>query len=303
MAKPRALNPLYRLEALIWDAYQGGLGAMSVKRAGDLGAWLLPRIGPLVSANKTALRNLRMAYPNETETWRRDVARAAWAEIGRTSGEFPHMHKFAQYFRDGTITIEGKERFESAAKTGAVFIAGHFSNWEVMAVGIVESAVTCHVTYRPANNPLIDQRIIDTRARYGVKLQSAKGETGGMGLMRALARKETIVLMNDQKYNSGVSAPLFGYDCMTADGPARFALRFGVPLIPLSLKRVGGVRFAMKVHEPIALDYAADPKTEIPAAVARINQFMEARIREAPEQWFWVHRRWPKEAWIKAGVM
>jgi Kdo2-lipid IVA lauroyltransferase/acyltransferase len=303
MAKPREINLLYRLEALVWDAYQAGLGALSVKAAGDLGAAILPAIGSLVSANRTALRNLRMAYPNESEAWRRDVARAAWAEIGRTSGEFPHMHKFAAFLRDGRITLDGAEHFAAAAKTGAVFISGHFSNWEVMGVGIVASGVTSHFTYRPANNPLIDKRIIDTRRRYGINLQAAKGETGGMGLMRALARKECIVLMNDQKYNSGIAAPLFGYDCMTADGPTRFALRFRVPLIPLSVKRIGDVRFAVKVHEPIQLDYDAAPQDEIPAAVVRINRFMEARIREAPEQWFWVHQRWPKEAWVKAGVM
>jgi KDO2-lipid IV(A) lauroyltransferase len=56
------------------------------------------------------------------------------------------------------------------------------------------------------------------------------------------------------------------------------------------------------IHDPIPLDYAAPQETEIPAAVRRINAFMEARIREAPQDWFWVHRRWPKEAWAKAGV-
>src|SRR5690554_4341702 len=76
MAKPRDINLLYRLEALAWDGYQAGLGALSVKAAGDLGAGLLPAISPLVSANKTALRNLRMAYPQESEAWRREVARA-----------------------------------------------------------------------------------------------------------------------------------------------------------------------------------------------------------------------------------
>jgi len=292
----------HRLEALAFDGYLGLFGAMGLKRASAAGAGFARTFGPLTGAHKTALRNLRMAFPNESEVWRSEVAKAMWDDLGRTFGEFPHMPRFRTPERLAEIELVGGERYHEAAKTGAVFIAGHFSNWEIMAITLVESGIKCHVTYRPANNPIIDQRIIDTRKRYGVSLQAAKGREGGMGLLRALARKETIVLMNDQKYNEGVAAPLFGHDCMTADGPARLAIRFGVPLIPFTLRRLGGLRFRSTVHEPIAIEYDKG-EAAIPETVRRINAFMEARIREAPEQWFWVHRRWPKEAWAQAGVL
>jgi KDO2-lipid IV(A) lauroyltransferase len=134
-------------------------------------------------------------------------------------------------------------------------------------------------------------------------MQSAKGKEGGMRLLRGLARGEAVALMNDQKYNEGVAAPLFGHDCMTADGPTRLALRFGVPLIPLSVKRLPHSRYAITVHEPLPLDREAPQDQAVQDSVARINAFMEARIREAPQDWFWVHKRWPKEAWANAGVL
>jgi KDO2-lipid IV(A) lauroyltransferase len=109
--------------------------------------------------------------------------------------------------------------------------------------------------------------------------------------------------MNDQKYNLGLSSPLFGHPCMTADGPTRMALRFKVPLVPLCLRRIEGVRFHVQAYEPIALDYDNPGDDAVQAGVDSVNRFMEARIREAPEQWFWVHRRWPKEVWRAAGVM
>ncbi|NWG53297.1 MAG: lysophospholipid acyltransferase family protein [Hydrogenophilaceae bacterium] len=292
----------HRIEALGFDAYLGLFGAMGLARASAAGAGFARALGPLTGAHRTALRNLRLAFPDESEAWRRDVARAMWDDLGRTFGEFPHMHEFRRPERLAEIEVVGAERYQEAARTGAVFIAGHFSNWEIMAIALVESGVTCHVTYRPANNPIIDKRIIETRRRYGVKLQAAKGREGGMALIRALKRKETVVLMNDQKYNEGVAAPLFGHDCMTADGPARLAIANRVPLIPFSLKRLGGLRFRSTVHEAIPIDYEQG-EAAVPETVRRVNAFMEARIREAPEQWFWVHRRWPKEAWEAAGVL
>lgn len=303
MAKSKPLNFGYQVEAAVWDAFQGGLQALKLERSSALGAALVPAIGALSSANTTALRNLRLAFPEESEAWRREIARAMWAELGRITGEFPHMHEFVARLHGEGVYFEGREIIEAAKPTGAVFIGGHFTNWEVTSVCLADADPNCYFTYRPANNPLIDQRIIETRKSFGMGLQSAKGKTGGMGLLRALARKQSVALMNDQKYREGLSVPFFGHDCQTADGPTRLALKFGVPLIPLSGRRVEGVRFHVRVHPPIMLNYDDPSDDEVRRGVERINAFLEARIREAPEQWFWAHRRWPKEAWIKAGVM
>ena len=303
MAKSKPVNLYFRLEALAWNAYLGALGGLGLERASAWGAALLPALGPLTSADKTALRNLRLAYPNESEAWRKQVKRAMWAEIGRMSGEFAHMGKFVERLHRGEVQFDGREIIEATRGKGAVFIGGHFSNWEVTSLCLAQADPDCYFTYRPANNPIIDQSIVETRRQFGLELQAAKGREGGMGLLRALAKNNSVALMNDQKYNMGLAAPLFGYDCMTADGPTRLALRFKVPLIPLSGRRVEGVKFHVRVHEPIALDYDAPLESEVAAGVGRINSFMEARIREAPEQWFWAHRRWPKEAWVKAGAM
>jgi len=302
MAKPKAVNLLYRIEAVAWRAYLGGLGAMKLESASKFGANVLPFIGPLTSANKTALRNLRMCYPNESESWRRDVVRAMWAEIGRMSGEFPHMGEFVERLHKGEVVFENAKRLNDVIGKGAVYIGGHFSNWEVASLCLAQADPTCFFTYRPANNPIIDRDIIETRREFGLELQAAKGAEGGRDLLRALMKQKTIALMNDQKYNMGLSVPLFGHECMTADGPTRLALRFKVPLIPITGKRIDGVRFLVRVHDPIHLDYDAPLESEILAGVTRVNQFMEMRIREAPEQWFWVHRRWAKDAWWKAGV-
>jgi Kdo2-lipid IVA lauroyltransferase/acyltransferase len=304
MAVRQKLTLGFRLEALGFDAYLGLVRSMALERASDFGAGLLAALGPLTPAHQTALRNLRLAFPNETEKWRTDVARAMWAGIGRTAGELPHLPKINAYADDGRIEVEGVEVLDriKASKRGAVFISGHFANWEVMPAAIAQRGVVCHMTYRPANNPIIDARIQAIRQTYGAKLQSGKGVSGGVGLQRGLIRGESVALMNDQKYNEGVAAPLFGHDCMTADGPTRLAMRHNVPLIPFSLKRMAGVRYRVVIHEPLPIATDVPQDQAVRDTVFAINRFMEARIREAPEQWFWVHRRWPKEAWEAAGV-
>jgi len=111
--------------------------------------------------------------------------------------------------------------------------------------------------------------------------------------MRAMARGESIALMNDQKYNGGVAAPFFGVMAHTAQGPSTYALRFGVPLQPISVQRTHKARFKVVVHEPIELVATGDREADIEAAVKRVNAFMEDHIRARPAEWFWVHKRWP----------
>ncbi|MGQ0532818.1 MAG: lysophospholipid acyltransferase family protein [Caulobacteraceae bacterium] len=304
MPKPKPLNLGFRLEALAWNAYTGTLSALGLDRASRWGGAIVPVVAPINSAWKTAIRNIRMAFPNESHAWHREVRRESFVELGRMSGEFPHMGKFLDKYRSGDVVFEGREIVEATLGKGAVFIGGHFSNWEITSLCLAQTDPGSHFTYRPANNPVIDQYIVETRAAFGLKLQAAKGKEGGMGLLRSLKRGRSVALMNDQKYNAGLAVPLFGYDCMTADGPTRLALKFGVPLIPITGRRVEGTRFIATAYPAIPLDYGKpDDEQSVLDGVKRVNAFMETRIREAPGQWFWSHRRWPKSAWVEAGVM
>jgi KDO2-lipid IV(A) lauroyltransferase len=144
----------------------------------------------------------------------------------------------------------------------------------------------------------VDARVRKNRFRYGVRLFAPKGLEGARELMRALERGESVALMNDQKFNGGIAAPLFGVLAHTAPGPSAFALRFGIPLQPLSLQRIGDqARFKLIVHDPIHLRDTGDRNADIEAGVCRINAFIEDRVRERPTEWFWVHRRWPNEVY------
>lgn len=295
---------IWRLETLAWDViYWAPMKALGPERASNFLGWLFKKIGPLLSQNKTIHRNLQLAFPEMGEAERDRIARAAWENVGRTAGELPHLPKIHPYSGD-RVEVIGAEYLDQveAADQGSVFISGHFANWEIMAAAICRRPVDCLVTYRALNNPHIDRRLNKVRHDYGIGVLAPKG-LGTRELMRALAAHKSVALMNDQKFNEGLPIPFFGHEAMTAPGPSRLALKYNVPIVMISTRRVGPARFQVIVNKPFTPTQTGDRKHDLAACVAQITEHIEAEVRTNPEQWFWQHRRWPKEAWKQAGLI
>ena len=286
----------WRIEAIGYDLVVLLLRALPVDWASAFGGWLFRTIGPLTPVNRTASDNLRLAFPKLSEREHARLLSAQWDNVGRTFAEFPLMDRI----RPGTGRVEviNGERLAEIRDRGepVVFVSGHFANWEVMPATIVESGVNCLMTYRAMNNPLIDKRVKEGRAAYGVKLFAPKGEAT-RDLMSALSNGQSVALMNDQKFNAGLALPFFGHEAHTAPGPSRLALKYDAPLQTMTVERTRGARYRVVVHDPIHLEQTGDRARDIETAVRRVNAWVEARVRERPEEWFWVHKRWPKETY------
>jgi KDO2-lipid IV(A) lauroyltransferase len=295
--RPWAQDLLWRAEALGFDLFIGVVRLLGVDAASAFGGWLGRTFGPVSGAHKVATRNLKLAFPDKDEAWREAMLKAQWDGLGRTFAEFPLMDKILP--STGRVEVVNQQRlFQIAAeKVPVVFVSGHLSNWEVMPAAIVDSGVACEMTYRAANNPYVDERIKASRFRYGVRLFAPKGGDGARELLEGMKQGRSVALMNDQKFNTGVEGPFFGHPVRTAPGPSRLAIRFGTVLQPMSVQRVKGARFRAVVHDPIHLPNTGDRSADIEAGVKLVNAFMEDRIRERPEEWFWVHRRWPNEVY------
>ena len=295
--RPWAQDLLWRAEALGFDLFIGVVRLLGVDAASAFGGWLGRTVGPLSGAHKVATRNLKLAFPDKDEAWRAAMLKAQWDGLGRTFAEFPLMDKLLP--STGRVEVVNQERlFKIAAdKVPVVFVSGHLSNWEVMPAAIVDSGVACEMTYRAANNPYVDERIKASRFRYGVRLFAPKGGDGARELLEGMKQGRSVALMNDQKFNTGVEGLFFGHPVRTAPGPSRLAIRFGTVLQPMSVQRTKGARFRAVVHDPIVLPHTGDRSADIEAGVKLVNAFMEERIRERPEEWFWVHRRWPNEVY------
>ncbi|MGZ3272926.1 MAG: lysophospholipid acyltransferase family protein [Caulobacteraceae bacterium] len=292
----------WRLEALGFDLLGLVFRLMPIDTASWLGGAALRLLGPLSGAHKIAERNIRIAFPGLDEAERRHLLVAQWENLGRLTAEFQLMDRLTP--KSGRIEIVGGEKLRAVARSGkpAVLISGHFSNFEIMAAVIVHLGVKCDVTYRAANNPYIDRRIIETRRSYGVTMMAPKGGDGSREVMRIMAKGECVALLNDQKFNQGVVLPFFGVPATTAPGPTKFALKFGCPMIPMSVERIGkAARFRVTIWDDIAPPNTGDRTADILKGVQNVNAFVEARVRERPDEWFWTHKRWPKEVYKAEG--
>lgn len=290
---------IWRLEALAYDAVTGLARLFPIDGVSDFGAWLFKRLGPLTSTHRIVETNLRIAFPQADDAEIARLLEASWAEAGRVALEFPILDKIIA--DPSRVELVNGERLAEIARTGesVVFISGHFSSMEVMPAAIIHAGITCQITYRAMNNPYVDASFRRSRFRYGVRLFAPKGGESARELIRALARGECVALMNDQKFNGGVAAPLFGVTCYTAPGPSSFALRFGIPLQPMSVQRIRKARFRVVVHDPIWVPNTGDRNRDIEAGVRKVNAFIEDRVRDRPAEWFWVHKRWPNEVYKK----
>lgn len=295
-----AQDILWRLEAMAFDVVIAFARILPVDMVSDFGAWFFKALGPLTGAHRVAETNLRIVFPEASEA---EIARLLveqWDNTGRTFLELLIMDRIIGA-PDRVEVVNGQRLDEIAAKQEpVVFVSGHFSNFEVMPATIVNSPVQCQITYRAMNNPHVEKRVRDYRFRYGVRYFAPKGGDGARELLAALGRGESVALMNDQKFNGGVAAPLFGLMAHTAPGPSRLALRFNTVLQPMSVQRKHKARFHVVVHDPIHLEHTGNMTADIEAGVRQVNAFIEERVRERPAEWFWTHKRWPSETYKRA---
>ncbi len=289
---------VWRFEALGFDLFTALARSLPVEAWSSIGGALFQWLGPLTSAHRTARRGLNLAYPDKPESEIAEILRAQWNNFGRYIAEFPVLDRLTP--ASGRVDMTDAWRLKAIAAAGrpVVLISGHLSNMEIMAAVIVEAGIDCEVTYRAANNPYVDARIKRNRFAYGVRLFAPKGAEGARDLLEGLKAGRSIAMMNDQRYDGGAPGLFFGRPVMTNPAAVRLALRFGTVIQPMSIQRLGGVRFKVIAHEPIEVANTGERNSDIERGVAAVDAFIEARVRERPGEWWWLHKRWPREDYL-----
>lgn len=294
----RPITVLHRVEYALAVFLFAFFRLIGVDAASALAGGFMGALGPrLRSVSRRAEDNLAKAFPDWTEEQIKQTTKEIWTNLGRTAAEFAHLDKFRPFEDGGRVAVTGEARLRALIEGGepAVLVSGHFANWEVIPRSLHASGLRYGFVYRAANNPLVDELIIKKRAAVMSRHQIPKGKRGGRALIETMKEGRSLAMLVDQKLNDGISVPFMGREAMTAPAAARLALKFGVPVIPVSIERTRGAHFHITVHKAIDFTPGGDSADDVHALTAAINAVLEDFIRARPGQWLWLHRRWPKD--------
>ena len=262
------------------------------EKASRFGGWLARKIGPLFGVHKLARKNMKLALPELDDAAIDRNLVGMWDNLGRNVGELCYINEIITD-RDA-LEIVGQEYIDAQAESGlgAFFVSAHFGPWEIgAALGKLSGTNTTGI-YRAANNPLVEDFFQSRRA--GPDLDFApKGAGGARAILRVLRQKGKIILLNDQKNNTGIVVPFFGRDAMTAPAVAEIAYRTGVPIYLMRTDRLENGKFRFTIYPKLSMPDTGDHDADVYSVLKSINGIYEDWITERPDHWFWVHNRWP----------
>lgn len=281
---------VHPLEALGFGLAMLLLRALPIDAASGLCGAIARAIGPHLPVSTVARRNLARALPGLDAAAIERIVRGVWDNLGRVMGEYPHLHRLAAT----RVEVVGAEHLAALRDGGqpAIFFSGHLGNWELLPATAAHLGVRLTGVYRAPNNPHVDRLL--HRLRGDVADLIPKGAAGARQALAALGRGAHLALLVDQKMNDGIAVGFFGRDAMTAPALAQLALRHGCAPLPARVERLGGARFRLTIEPPLALPRGGDRQADTRALMEAVNRHLEGWIAKTPEQWLWLHRRWPE---------
>lgn len=269
-----------------------GVSRIVGRRLGDLGWWLDRR------HRKVTLNNLAMAYPELDSKEHRRLGRECFRHFGAALCDTVSSTRFDAVELCRRLSIEGWEHVQAAESLGrgTFFLSAHLGQWEIAAYPPGLYGGPLHVVGRPLDNPHLNRELESLRARFGNELIAKRGAARGM--LQALRNKGRVGILIDQRVQpgEGIEVPFFGRPAVTSPLLARLVLRTGAPVVPIFGYAEPGGRYRFVAREPLYApeDAPADDET-IRALTTRYLQVTEREIRQNPELWMWMHRRWKTE--------
>jgi KDO2-lipid IV(A) lauroyltransferase len=270
------------------------LRRLPLERASSLAASIFGLAGPHTDKADKPRSNLAIAFPEASAQWREQTTRGIFRYLGISAVELIKLDQIWQQREQRLeFVLQPEAREHLAAKRATVFVCAHVGPWQITNFIAGHCNLTLSTVYAPESNPLMAELIAELRHSFGARLISS--EAGVRPLVKELAAGHCIGLAMDTRLDTGKPIPFFGRDAMTNTSAAGLALRTGAALIPIRAERLPRGRFRVTVYNPLTCQNPEMPaKNQAIELSQRINGYFEEWIRETPEQWICLKRRWPK---------
>jgi len=295
--KARFINRFFvhPLQALGVFIVYGFFRILPLDWASAVGGFIGRNIGPQLQISRRATNNLIRVFPNMTPDQQQHSIYQMWDNLGRNVGEFPHLGRLGIYTENSRIDVVGKKWIEQTidGENSSIFFTGHIGNWELVPLSMTALGTPIARVFREANNPLVNGLYhLGRRSMQGELIP--KGATGARKLLRTLKQGGHVGMLVDQKMNDGISVPFLGLEAMTAPALAEMVLRYDCKVLPIRCERLTGAHFRITVLPPININKTGNRKQDVFNIMTDVNLVLERWIRDKPEQWLWLHNRWPK---------
>ncbi len=266
--------------------------------AANLGGFITRTFGPRLKPHRTAMTNLRAAYPEKAEPELQGIARGAWDSLGRTMMEYPHISKLMDYNHDdpvpnGRVEVSGVDYFADLrddGKPGIIFSA-HLANWELTAICGARHGLDVTAVYRPPNDP-VSRQIVEEIRRETMGGLEASRRGAIFALRKVLDEGGHIGMLIDQHFSRGLTVPFLGRPALTNPVLGMLARQYDCPVHGARAVRLPGHRFFLELTPPLDLPRDPDGRVNVEGATAAMTAVVDSWVREHPDQWLWMHRRW-----------
>jgi len=287
LLKKWASHPLQAIFGYLFYLF---IKSIPLKTASKLGVKLGRFCAKLnMPVNRKALANIKMCFPNKTNNECQKILSKSWSVFLRFVFEIPKL-KTIYKNPDKYVSIEGLDNLKKMSGQPMIAMFAHYGSISIVPIPFHKLGIKCSVIFRFPNNRLMSWFFFKMIASADNLKAIPKGDQGNRSSIKTLKRKETLIIAVDQRFEGFGSLKLkfFGFDAPTAPGPVKLSKSFDAPIVPIQVIQQKGLKYKVIIHKPFI------PNSTDEADTQKINDIVEEWVKQYPEQWFWLHKRWKR---------
>ena len=279
----------YLIEFILIKIFFFILIIIGYKNGSNLGNFIGRLFGPIFRSRKLIENNLDQSGIVDKGKYNTIIDKI-YGNYGRILAEYPFLKAFRNNKLNKFIEIDGLENLNKIKeeKRRAVFVSGHFNNFELMALQIEKAGINLCAIYRPLNNVFLNKTMEQIRENFICKNQIKKGRSGTRQIIENIKKGNSVALMIDQRVREGIKINFFDKPASTTTIPAQLIKKYKCDLVPIYIERRKNNYFKMFVSKPIKIG----SNKSIKEITEHLNKILEKMILKNIDQWIWTHDRW-----------